>query len=305
MSSHPAGSTRWRHSGCHWLVHGLFLCIDLPWESSPPPSHYWWCWLPQRLHCTCHVPASAPAESHPGFCERKITSKHQLGWRKAKQHAANVVWGSTQYLPPLNHVRLIVPVLPGPMSVDLSVHSGPARHGSWHVRQLGRDGGETLLQRRTVGVQGGWVGGREGGRKRREGRGWGGLIPTGQRDWGGGFAWGRGEGPPGARWDSLQRSLERGNKRLEKLNSWFIQQHQRCLSYLLSSIDNDKKERNVAMFSIVSYYIYQSCQIYSTPVLLKPSVDSENTELADERLAKANKSSNFHHYSAPSHMNGE
>lgn len=38
--------------------------------------------------------------------------------------------GSKGYLPPLNYVRLVVPVLPGPMSVDLGVHSGPARHGS-------------------------------------------------------------------------------------------------------------------------------------------------------------------------------
>lgn len=90
-------------------------------------------------------------------------------WREKKNHcqtlaalhAANVVEGSKRSLPPFNHVRLIVPVLPGPMSVDLSVHSGPAWHGSWHVRQLGRDGGKILRQRRKVGVQGRWVGGRE------------------------------------------------------------------------------------------------------------------------------------------------
>lgn len=38
--------------------------------------------------------------------------------------------GQRGYLPPLNYVRLVVPVLPGPMSVDLGVHSGPAWHGS-------------------------------------------------------------------------------------------------------------------------------------------------------------------------------
>lgn len=111
--------------------------------------------------------------------------------------------GSTRHLPPFNYVGLIVPVLPGPMSVDLSVHSGPAWHGSWHVRQLGRNGGEISRQRRMVGVWGGWVG-REGGRggeagdkgsQFQQGKGFGGALLE------------DGEGALGARWDSWQERV--------------------------------------------------------------------------------------------------
>lgn len=51
----------------------------LPWESSPPPSHYWWYWSPQRPHCTCHGLACAPTESRPGFYAegRNTDAKHQ------------------------------------------------------------------------------------------------------------------------------------------------------------------------------------------------------------------------------------
>lgn len=53
----------------------------------------------------------------------------------------------------------------------------------------------------------GRMGGREGGRGGKVG-GEGGWSQQG-KGFGGGFAWGRGEGPPGARWDSWQRSWER------------------------------------------------------------------------------------------------
>lgn len=45
---------------------------------------------------------------------------------------------SSSDLPPLNNMRLIVPVLPGSVCVHIRVNSGPARHGSRHIRQLGR-----------------------------------------------------------------------------------------------------------------------------------------------------------------------
>lgn len=41
-------------------------------------------------------------------------------------------------LPPLNHMRLVVPVLPGSVCVHIRVNPGPARHGSRHIRQVGR-----------------------------------------------------------------------------------------------------------------------------------------------------------------------
>lgn len=39
---------------------------------------------------------------------------------------------------------LIVPILPGPVSVDFCVHSSPAWHGSRHVRQLGKCAGRSF-----------------------------------------------------------------------------------------------------------------------------------------------------------------
>lgn len=41
-------------------------------------------------------------------------------------------------LPPLNNMRLVVPVLPGSVCVHIRVNPGPARHGSRHIRQVGR-----------------------------------------------------------------------------------------------------------------------------------------------------------------------
>lgn len=98
---------------------------------------------------------------------------------------------------------LIVPVLSGPVCVDLSVHAGPAWHRAGHVRQLGRGGGELLLQ---DGQRG-----REGGRKRREGRGEGeGLFLTGLRVVGGLWLWaGRGGGGGTFRQLTQQRDRER------------------------------------------------------------------------------------------------
>ena len=65
---------------------------------------------------------------------------------------------ATDYSPPFHYVGLVVPVLSGPVCVDLGVHAGPARNRSRHVRQLGcsleasgsggrRGGGEQVAAR--------------------------------------------------------------------------------------------------------------------------------------------------------------
>lgn len=96
------------------------------------------------------------------------TKKRQQGSWGTEQPDLSCVWLSTRYLPPFDHVGLVVPVLPGPVCVDLGVHAGPARHGSWHVRQLGGGGEEPLLPQTMVGRQGGREGG-GGGKVRGEG----------------------------------------------------------------------------------------------------------------------------------------
>lgn len=43
-------------------------------------------------------------------------------------------------VPPLDHMRLVVPVLPGPVCVHFSVNPRSARHRTRHVRQFGTGG---------------------------------------------------------------------------------------------------------------------------------------------------------------------
>lgn len=46
-------------------------------------------------------------------------------------------WSKRKQLPPLHHMWLIIPVLSGSVRINICVNSGPAWHGSRHVRQVG------------------------------------------------------------------------------------------------------------------------------------------------------------------------
>lgn len=82
----------------------------------------------------CHLPRSV---KEPHAAQLPQLPKYHYSGSTGIDPGAGTSRSSPD-LPPLNNVRLIVPVLPGSVCVYIRVNSGPARHGSRHIRQLGR-----------------------------------------------------------------------------------------------------------------------------------------------------------------------
>lgn len=82
----------------------------------------------------CHLPRSM---KKPHAAQQPELPKYHYAGSTGTDPGVGTSRGSPD-LPPLNHVRLIVPVLPGSVCVHIRVNSGPARHRSRHIRQLGR-----------------------------------------------------------------------------------------------------------------------------------------------------------------------
>lgn len=103
----------------NWEFKSLIRTIFLKTSSDPFPCH-----LPRSVK----KPHAAQVPELPKY--------HHAGSTGIDPGAGTS--RSNPDLPPLNNMRLIVPVLPGSVCVHIRVNSGPARHGSRHIRQLGR-----------------------------------------------------------------------------------------------------------------------------------------------------------------------
>lgn len=103
----------------NWEFRSLIWTIFLKTSCDPFPCH-----LPRSVK----TPQAAQVPELPKY--------HHAGSTGIDPGAGTS--RSNPDLPPLNNMRLIVPVLPGSVCVHIRVNSGPARHGSRHIRQLGR-----------------------------------------------------------------------------------------------------------------------------------------------------------------------
>lgn len=112
-----------------------------PWGFWPQPSHYCWCWWPQRPRCICPSRVSVPAGNPPGYCRwytdshaSQIENLHQKATSPAQNANTRLLWESRGLRHSQPSVKMTKPII-SPVSWGLTDVSTEGRSQRRHFKQ--------------------------------------------------------------------------------------------------------------------------------------------------------------------------